>query len=101
MDHPLSDRQLYTIAKTCIASLTQTDTDLPDILLTLFPTAQLGCNKLTLPNDFTEHVSGESAADSKKPSMSRSCNNKRIHLLQVLQLHLLFSTQKFKGGLML
>jgi len=46
----------------------------------------MGCNKLTFPNASMKLFSGESAADSKKPSMSCSCHNKRIH---PLQLHLL------------
>ncbi len=37
----LSDRQ-----NDRVASRTYTDTDLPNILLTLFPTAQMGCNKI-------------------------------------------------------
>ena len=84
----------------CTASLTQTDTDLPDIVLTLFLTAYVGCSKLTFPTAPMTSSSGQQQT-AKNSSMSRSCSNKREHPLRVLQLHLLFSTRKLKEGLML
>ena len=59
---------------------------------------EMGCNRLSIPNASTEHFSGKSAADSKKPNVSCSCNSRRVHPLHVQQLHLLFSTYKLKKG---
>ena len=59
--HMNSFRESSSLSQTevCTASLTQTDTDPPDILLTLFLTAHVGCYKLTFPNAPMTFFSGE------------------------------------------